>query len=395
MTGRDRCRRFYADREVLALFDDEPELVAIVDAIAHTAPELAPARLGRGWVRPVPLVATVAAGVVALLLVWPWRGDGIGVVERGAAALSGGPVVHARVIRQTRDDVTVDIQTGRETPGTIEVETWYDESRGRLRTQTVRNGSVVANHVAEAGDQGVARAVPDPAVAVFATRYRNALRSGRAEVLEDGAIPRLRVRTTAAVTQIVTLDARTLRPVAFRTGSGAGSVRWTVSEIDARPRAERDFATSPLPGIQRGFVARTEPGTVRELAEASSIWLGATFGRFSLDAIHNDVLVSLDASGRRSRGSGYRLVYRAFDGKTLQLRLSRQPEAAYGFADGRLTLSFAPIPPEGKLQLMRPSQARGPWTAQFRRVGWFVTVRAARKALALDAARQLRRVPLA
>jgi hypothetical protein len=390
MSRRSHGRRFYDDAEVAELFADEPELLAVVDAIAQAAPareELSTRSRARRYRAPA-FVAAVAAAAVALLVL-PWRGEGLGLVERAAAAVSDGAVVHARVSRETDDDVTVDLGTGQETPGRIEVETWYDERRARLRTRTFRNGVAVADVVSRSR-AGTFPAGPDPAVMLFATGYRQALEEGRAEIV-DRDVLRLRI-AVGPTSQLVTLDPSSFEPVAFRTGQDAASVRWAVDEIDARPRVERDFIGSGRTGAQSGLVARARRGSVASLARAGSLWLGRRFAEFTLSRIYHDTLLRVEASGETTRGSGNRLVYRSA-GHTLQIQVARRPEPAYGYAEGRLTISFAPIPAAGSVHLSRPRRGTGSWVAQFRRQGWFVTVRAQTKRTALAAAERLGRVP--
>lgn len=388
MIRRSRKRRFYADREVAEMFADEPELVAIVDAIAQSGPtkEERHAHSRVRDRRALAFAAALGVGVTALLF-FPWRGERLGLIERAAAAVSEGAVVHARVSRQTDDEVTVVLRTGQEVPGLIGIETWYDEQLQRLRTQTFRNGVAVADEVSRS--QSGRFSGPDPAVTLFATRYRQSLDAGRAEVIDRAARPQLLIAVAAASRQLVTLDEDSLKPVAFESGQSAAAVRWAVDEIEARPRVARDFVATSRSGLRGGSVSRVERGTVKTLSRVGGLWLGRRFAGFTLNRIYADQLVRVAANGRRSVGSGSRLVYRSPTGDTVQLQLARRPEPAYGYAEGRLTISFAPIPEAGRAHLSRPGGGTGSWVAQFREREWLVTIKAPTKAIALAAARRL------
>ena len=80
------------DREVLELLREEPELLAIADAVAETE---RPSSL-LGPVRWLAAVALAAVALFALVLAAPWdRGGGGGVLDRALAAINKqGPVTH-------------------------------------------------------------------------------------------------------------------------------------------------------------------------------------------------------------------------------------------------------------------------------------------------------------
>ena len=77
------------DREVLEVLRDEPELLAIADAVSET--ERPSALLSP--VRWLAAVALAAVALFALVLAAPWdRGGGGGVLDRALAAIpAGGP----------------------------------------------------------------------------------------------------------------------------------------------------------------------------------------------------------------------------------------------------------------------------------------------------------------
>ena len=86
------------DPELVRMLADDPELLAIADALVETrreqpASEPVHARRRRR-LASVGAAAAVAAAVVAVLLVSPWSGDGGGLVGRALAAIGTGPVLH-------------------------------------------------------------------------------------------------------------------------------------------------------------------------------------------------------------------------------------------------------------------------------------------------------------
>ena len=388
MKRHDRSRLFYADQEVLELLADEPELLAVVDAVAQTGHGAAnPAHPVR--FRRVALAAAIGVAAVATLLVIPWRGGGLGIVERAAAAISKGAVVHMRFAQPTRDDVTVDLSTGQEHPGRVEIETWYDETSSQLRTRTMRNGVAIADVVRRVEPGGTV-AGSDPALTLFASRYRQALEVGRARVIREGVAPRLQVAVSPSSRQIVTLDAENYEPVAFTSGTGDEAVRWSVTAIDSRQRARGDFVAGGVAGAQGGSVSSARRIDVAALARGGGLWLGQTFRGLVLERIFADTLTWSAAGGARTVGSGDRLIYRSRDGEVLQVQLAARPEPAYGYVEGRFTLSFNPIPDEGSVSLSRGDGATALWIAQLRQDRRFVTIRAKSKVTALAAARMLR-----
>jgi hypothetical protein len=211
------------DHETVDLLADEPELLAIADALTATKPR----RRSR-----LPFVAAgvIAAGL-ALTFLAPWSG-GTPALARALSALGSRPVVH--VIART--------PTPR---GEVQTETWYDTVHRLLHTKVRRNGKVVDDFVLRyftpvrssrisgfvitargrrpfVGPPGtVAAGLPAPELIDFATRYRDDLKSGRARIVDRG-----RVAGRAVVwiefrrpiwTIRIAVDASTYRPVLLRT----------------------------------------------------------------------------------------------------------------------------------------------------------------------------------
>lgn len=258
-----RRRRVYADREVLELFADEPELVAIVDAIAATQ--------RRHLRRRGPLVAAAATAAVGVAVVsgvlLPWRGGDVGFGEAALAAVGDGRVVHVVSRRVDSGEQLVDLRTGAARPTGVEVETWYDERSGRLRAVTRREGVVVADAL------GVATADAAELTALdFGRGYRAAL--DRADDDDDdevgeAALVRLRVR---GVDYDVVIDRETHLPRRYRRAEDGAT--WSVSGVDSRPLRPPDFRTRLEPprytsGAVASSTGRRSPPRPRGFAVSS------------------------------------------------------------------------------------------------------------------------------
>ena len=69
------------DREVVELLRDDPDLLAIADAVVETQP---PTRISYAW--RLLAVAAVVGAVIVLAVVAPWHGHGKGLVGRALTA---------------------------------------------------------------------------------------------------------------------------------------------------------------------------------------------------------------------------------------------------------------------------------------------------------------------
>jgi hypothetical protein len=218
------------DPEVLLEFRDEPQLLAIADALADVLVTVPPAtrRTRRGL--SLALAACLAATAALLALVFLGGKVHQGVVDKALAAVGDGPVLHA-VLREKLPPTysLVEIATGRRimhSPTRI-TEVWFDEKRGLKHTITRTDGAVddelatpegittqdgpvwtcarIARHPVEAtrvgvscnlsGDNGTTpRNVPerrpagDPALLGFVDGYRAALASGAARKIGEGRV---------------------------------------------------------------------------------------------------------------------------------------------------------------------------------------------------------------
>ena len=116
-----RRDKVYADQEILDLFADEPELVAVVDAVAATQRR----RARRGPLAVGAVVTAVAVAALVIVVVAPWHGSP-GIVEQALAAVGSEPVVHAIVSSDLPQDERVNLATGSSWSVRVNIESWVD-----------------------------------------------------------------------------------------------------------------------------------------------------------------------------------------------------------------------------------------------------------------------------
>ena len=163
------------DREVLDLLRDEPELLAIADAVTDTHD-------GPRQLRPFRAIGAVALAVVAifvLVLAAPWeRGGGGrgGVLDRALAAIdSKGPVVHMTMRMEVQ-------RGGRSFPSVIS-ESFYDKQHGLVRVISRSEGKVVGDYTAAAAEDEFSFF---PGLLEGAAFYKQALANGDARIVGNG-----------------------------------------------------------------------------------------------------------------------------------------------------------------------------------------------------------------
>jgi hypothetical protein len=389
-------RRPIQDPELLDLLQDEPELLAVVDAIAATQAPRRRVVSGRF------LLAAAAIGVAVLVVVLlPFELGDAGIEDRALAAVGDGRVVHVVATRVEPERAIVDLRAGTEIPGAVALESWFDSESRDLRTVTRRDGQTVADTLAR---KGAADGI-DPVVAGFLRGYRTALERGELEVLRrdrvDGQeVVWVRLTLPGARRDEIALDADTALPRAFRSVSARGDpgALWRVQAIDSRARAEPDFRPSALPaGPSAG---RIESEREVSLAEANAVlggaarWPGRAVDGLALTTVRAQAISREFPDGRRLRMSGVELVYGDPREDYVEIRQARSPEPAYGFAEGRLTFDFAPIPPAGRVLLTRLGPLGKPlWLGQLVDGPAYLTIRATQRDLVVNAARSLTELP--
>lgn len=408
--------RVLSDFEVLELLADEPELLAIADAVAATQPSPR-SRLRRHRLVGLAAVFAVVAALVALV---PLSGDEDPFLSDALAAIGPRPVIHARIEARLPQNDVVDLATGRAEPQTVSLEFWYDEPRRRLRT-VLRRGGVVVEEFLETRTAAVSGGGPvhrlgqtgpalSPALTGFVTRYRDALRSGDAEIGSNGRLAGREVTWlrfgSGSARQRVAVDAQTRTPiliVPLDGRGGAASISWRVQTIETVARVEANFATpSPrAPRPFRGDVRDARPLSSSQVVEAvgwPALWLGQSWRGFRLVSLELQTLSrgyppGSDRAATRTRGLSLRY---GMDerGDSLEISQAPAPEPAYAFAEGALTFNRNPIPRQGFVEVVEiPSTSGHPRVVgQLRQQGVFVTIWASSRELCLAAARALRTI---
>ena len=431
------------DHELVELLADQPELLALADAIAATAPTRSRRRF------PTRLLAgsiTIAAAAV-VALVAPWSESRGGVLQQALAAVSTDSVLHAVLVSQVPETTVVDLRSFRETPTTLRVETWFDARKGLKRILVTRGGESsdvvatpqgvwsnagrvptcawIAAHPVLAtrlrvscnasGRNGTrprdvpeSRPTADPALTAFIPGYRAALHSLKARNLGKGSVGGHAVYwisfvvsgSRPATTERVAVDRHSFRPLLHETvveGQvvsrsrvvAIGSVAFSPS-LFKRPSLDRRVSPSS------GEVARTRHVS-RVAAErafgGAARALGGTFSSLPLIDARIDQLTTGygPLAGKPvTRATGVEFVYGdsggLFNGNAF-LRLSEalSPQMAYG-----MRRAGVPVAPKSLLLTRVESVAVTSSGGAPSRVLWFGQMRAGRLYVALQSgSRQL------
>lgn len=434
----------WTDPELRELLVEQPELVAIADALAQADAEAA-TRRSRRRVRNSRILAVAAAlaAVVAVALIAPWIRSGGSLSDLALAAIGSQPVLHVVAEREVlTGGRLIDIKTGQvqQISQQQQEETWYDAARG-LKRDTVRVGSTIvydtlqtpqgvydpggivydcawiAAHPIQAtkarvscnfsGENGttphvVPRPKPtlDPGLAGFVDGYRQALTAGQAREAGSGRLDGRPVDwlvfETSEGSERVALDHSTHKPVLLESDSGL-SLR--IASIETIPFAAADFrrpTADELPEqpsfgraadaqslqLERGAIATAVPGAV---------WAGPSVNGLALAKAEQQSLRTSFAAHRRPplTGVGLELDYGTLDSSG-RLYTSR-PYVRIQGAPSR-ALAFGTMwgfvrgndPPEGQLY------TSGSVLVGFAIVhGTYVTIQASSADLLLAAARAL------
>ncbi|HWL33813.1 MAG TPA: hypothetical protein VNP89_09420 [Gaiellaceae bacterium] len=405
------------DSEVVELLADEPELLAVADAVSATQRAPRRRRLGPRLIGLAAVLALVAAAVTLV----PDRGVEHPFVSEALAAIGRQPVLHARIEARLPQNDVVDLATGHAAPQTVSIEYWFDERRGRLRTVLRRSGVVVEEFLETptgsiSGGGPVQRArgsrpAIDPALAGFVTGYRDALQSGEARVVANGTLNGRKVvwlQFDAGVSrQRVAVDSESYTPISLVPVDQQGrpaDMSWQVRVVETVARVEANFVAPKLraPRPFRGDVRESRPvSSAQALAGVRwpTRWLGESWRGLRLTSLELQTLSRgyAPGSGRPSeRGLGLNLRYGA-DGEAGFVAVSQAPlpEPAYAFAEGALTFNRNPVPREGYIELVELGGAPGDRIrvmGQLRQQGVFVTIWASSRELCLAAARALTRI---
>jgi hypothetical protein len=213
---------------------------------------------GRRIVSAALAPVAVAALIIIAVLSWPFSSGSQGtVLERAAAAIGDGPVLHI-VVQSGWGGTEIDLATGARVAVHGKEELWYDPQRG-VHDVTLFAGVVQGDSLYPPGRASYL----DKTLAFVAADYRQALKNGTAKVLGADAIDGQSVYWIRVDAQMlpdaadgelhewahdVAVSAETLKPVAIReTRDGRLSPDGIsrVLSVETLGDAQGDFSASP------------------------------------------------------------------------------------------------------------------------------------------------------
>jgi hypothetical protein len=366
-------------------------------------------RTGRRWLLRALPVGTAAVAALLVALAWPFGGGPSGtILERAAAAVGDGPVLHA-VIRSGWGGTLVDLDSGAREEIRAELEVWYDPERG-IHEVSRFAGFLQSEALYPPGRVSYL----DKTLGGLASGYRDALQDGTAYVLESGVVEGQAVHWIRVDTQMlpdvadnrlhewahdVAVSQDTFEPVATRETRDRELSPNGISivlSVETLPEGEGSFTRiSPQPEIvvTRGSFTGTGSLTTSEASAVlgrRALWAGRRIAGLDLARIWKD------ERGERKDGpsgiwqtfTGVTFLYGAIDengnppGERF-LRLSESTTLDSGFRWG--VRDF--VPPEGSMLVLDGGRA------SLRQDGVYVVLSASSDDMLLSAARSLEPVP--
>lgn len=385
------------DQETIELLADEPELLAIADAIAVTQP--IPARRVRRSLRSarVLLVAAIlgATAVVAAVLALVLAGGGESpLVRQALAAVRRGPVFHVVLSQRAPDQLVVDLRNRRARPVEVEISSWYDARTGSLRTLMRRDGTVAWEIDSRGAAPGVPPPVPGAALAGFARAYVTGLEGGAVRARRVGGARMIELPA-------VGISVGLARATGLPTRVILDGTSWRVATASATHETAAFKAPIPTPWklqtqTSGGFVL-APPGQARPVVVARrSLQLPSVTAEIHLkvpprlgDAVLTHAWRERVSAGG-STSVGFHLEYQSLRGDRGEVLLARSPIQAYGFF-ARRTADLNPIPTAPRMTLTRENASPPRWRGQLVIHGLYTTVRGYSRAFVIAGARALAR----
>jgi hypothetical protein len=369
----------------------------------------------RWFLRAGPVVA-VAAAIAVFVLAWPFGGGGPSgtILQRAAAALGDGPVVHA-VIQDGWGGTLVDLQSGAQSQIHGKEEIWYDPSRG-IHDVSLFDGVVQWDAIYPPGRVSYL----DKTFADIATGYRQALKNRSARVLGPDIVNGTPVYWIRVDTQMlpdvadgklhewahdVAVSQSTYQPVATRdtrdgkTGPDGNS---TILQIETLPAGQGNF-TLETPDTN-GVAMKSERGASLTPAETTAalgqpgLWAGTSVAGLDLGSIRkNEQSVGYDPQTKTwaKTYTTVTLFYGQLDGSnrlpwvgapnltTPFVQISESPTLFLGFQRGASNYS----PPEGSVLIV------GGRIGIMKQDGLHLALEASSEDLLLALARDLQQMP--
>ena len=398
------------DHEVLEELQNEPELLAIADALVETQRIRRPFR---PW-RAVTVVA-LASALFLLVLASPWDrgGSRVPILDRALAGIqTRGPVLHAVI--SYADGWRVDLATGKTTPRFTFGEVWYDKEQGRARFIARRDGKVL-------GDRTVTGSRRDLGIALFplpveeTDYYREALAREKAKVVGEGSWHGHPVywlelaNATRPVTFRVGVDRRTYQSVVMRSVDAEGQPTGTevgLVDLEYVPRSQAHFgkvegtagAVELMAGGGSGGSSDDllSPTRARAALGVTAVWAGEKLEGLPLKSIQLRDATYQEEGKQEHRDKQLQLVY----GEARAPQMGGSGVEINELAAGSpvwASVSDGPPPPAGFADLTSSVGTYGHsndsstvWHAALPVGQIWATVEAPTRELALAAARELR-----
>lgn len=394
---RDRLYRRYPAPE------GEPDWADVLERLARNTPSQR-RRAGYG----LAVLAAALAAVVAFALVGTRRGSH-SFVDQALAAIGSGRYVHVVLDTPTSDQM-LDLATGESRTVSLQSQFRYDTTTRAWDSWVIRDGTYFAP------TQPPQPA--DPTIVAFAGGYAKALESGKAKIVrattvsgERATIIRFPIaRTGGLLEEDVAVSDASHAPLWIR-------ARFAVLDQNGQVVAHRLSDTTRVlsinssdeladpPGVVKmappviGWaqnLRRVDPSVAPKAFGHPALWVHPAFAGLRLQDVLVQQLRSVIGPDSRdySNALGLRVAYRA-RGRSLQIRQSASPEAAYGFGQG---LSAIPPGPGAASLACGPCSGersrRGTiWRAFLRKDDLFIAIRSSSRSLVIRAARSLVPMP--
>ena len=302
------------DPEVLEALRDEPELLAIADAVTET--QRTPRSSRRRVASRLAAVAALGVAILLAVLLWPSGGARSPILGRALAAIGDGPILHL-VVRMPSGAELVDVHTGQTTMPAYDLESWSDRDLKRFHMIMRVDGRIVGEYLyPQDGGSGMTLGRVNPAYTAFWTGYRQALANGSAKIDAEGTLDGHDVYWLSFPAlgnspgrNQVAIARDTYEPLDFRYHVGERVLDNRILLARTEPFSESAFKRqtalpNPLSGTGTGS-STVQVGPVRPGGRAKP-WLEArsSIAGVKLSAIHETETI---ANGRRSKG--FELVY--------------------------------------------------------------------------------------
>jgi len=337
------------DPEILEALFEEPELLAIADAVTETQRQ--PRRTHRRALSRAGALAAVGAAVLLAVLLWPSGSGRNGILDRALAAIGDGDVLHL-VTRLPVGEELVNLRTGKTLVPTYEVESWSDRDSNRIHMIFRRNGEILGEFVfPEDSGSDVHIGTIDPAYAALWSGYRQALATGQAKIEGQGSLDGHSVywlKFASRGTEVA-IDRKTYEPLDFRTSTGSGRhldsrvLLARTEPFSAAAFTRRTSKPSPFSSVgvgSSGSGVQAAPSTPGSGSSAKP-WLQAG------PAIAGVKLASVEQTQSITNGeasTGFELAYGPQDGLRRSVIIDEskhaaEPSGSKGIPDGFIRIS--------------------------------------------------------